>query len=180
MQRIIHTVDDIKPLFELVRSAANRTARELAKVTKSKPDGIDLLRRMKFTEMAWHPLDDKKRLNIVEQINQTWTILVSLKALPLLFEWHGKEARGFRLNLGTAAGTDILSLEPDVVAAETFAAVRTSSNSKLTKDLQRLEENCPKAKARYVFFGSRNSSAGLFKVVSGIKVWAVDVDFAGT
>jgi hypothetical protein len=175
MQRIVRTVDDIKPLFELVRSAANLTAQELATLTKSEPDGIDLLRQMKFTEMAWHPLDDNKRLNIVEQINQTWTILVSLKALPLLFEWHGKESGGFRLNLGTAAGTDILSLEPDVVAAETFAAVRTSSNDKLRKDLQRLEETCPQAKARYVFFGSLNSSAGLVKVVSGIKVWAIDV-----
>jgi len=45
-----------------------------------------------------------------------------VKALPFLFNRH-PEACGFRLNLGTSAGTDIESLEQNIVAAETFAAV---------------------------------------------------------
>ena len=63
---------------------------------------------MKFTEMAWHPIDDRP-LNLIEQLNQTWTYLVTLKALPFLFERH-PAAGGFRLNLGTASGTDIESV----------------------------------------------------------------------
>jgi len=42
---------------------------------------------MKFAEMAWHPIDDRP-LNLIEQLNQTWTYLVTLKALPFLFERH--------------------------------------------------------------------------------------------
>src|ERR1035437_2926245 len=57
--------------------------------------------------MGWHPIDDRP-LNLIEQTNQTWTYLVTLKALPFLFERH-PDAGGFCLNLGTQAGTDITS-----------------------------------------------------------------------
>jgi hypothetical protein len=83
----IHSPAEINPLLERVRFAAARTAQALARLTDSEPDGLEVLRRMKFTEMAWHPLDDRQ-LNLVEQVNQTWTYLVSLNALPFLFERH--------------------------------------------------------------------------------------------
>ncbi len=78
-------------------------------VTTGELDGVEILHRMKFTEMAWHPIVPERRLNLIEQINQTWTILVSLRALPFLFSRH-RDVGGFRLNLGTSAGTDIESL----------------------------------------------------------------------
>jgi hypothetical protein len=152
-------------------------AKELAELPTAGLDGIEILRRMKFTEMAWHPIAPERRLNLVEQINQTWTILVTLKALPFLFDRHS-DAGGFRLNLGTAAGTDIESVEPNLVAAETFAAVRPSSNQKLTKDMEKLVRTCPMAKARYVFFGSpgfRHERQVKLETTEGIEVWAIEI-----
>jgi len=107
----------------------------------------------------------------VEQVNQTWTYLVSL------FERH-PDAGGFRLNFGTEAGSDILSLVPNVVAAEVFAAVRPSNNRKLTKDLQKLVRECPEARARYVFFhapGFQHERQQKLESLDGIEVWGINV-----
>ena len=136
MQTTIHTIAEIDPLLERVRNAAGRTAQAVARLVGSEPDGVEVLRKLKFTEMGWHPIDDR-RLNLIEQLNQTWTYLVTLKALPFLFERH-PAAGGFRLNLGAVGGTDIESLFPSLVVAEVFAAVHPSSNRKLAKDLQKL------------------------------------------
>jgi hypothetical protein len=182
MPIIVHTVADIDPLLKTVRAAAQRTAKALACLTSDEPDGLEVLRRLKFTKMAWHPIDDRS-LNLVEQINQTWTYLVTLKALPFLFERH-VEAGGFRLNLGTDAGTDIVSLVPNVVAAETFSAVHPLNNGKLIKDVQKLMRECPEAQARYVFFGApgfRHERQDKLESLAGmgehahIEVWGIEV-----
>jgi hypothetical protein len=141
MPIIVNTPAEIDPLVERVRAATTRTAQALARLTAEERDGLRVLRRLKFTEMAWHPIDDRP-LNLVEQINQTWPYLVTLKALPILFERH-PEAGGFRLNLGTEGGTDIESLSPNVVAAETFAAVHPSNNGKLMKEVWKLVRERP-------------------------------------
>jgi hypothetical protein len=173
---IIHSLAEVEPLVERVRSAASRTVQTLARLSAAEPDGLQVLRQIKFTELAWHPLDGRP-LNLVEQINQTWTYLVSLKALPVLFERH-PEAGGFRLHLGTASGTDIVSLNPGMVAAETFAAVRPANNAKLEKDLRKLQRDCPDVPARYVFFASpgfRQERQTRLETVDGIEVWSLDV-----
>ncbi len=66
-------------------------------------------------------------LNVIEQLNQTFTILVSLRAVERLIEMH-PEANGFRLALATSSGRDIESVEPDLVAGEEpiQAAIRNS------------------------------------------------------
>jgi hypothetical protein len=87
MPTIVRTIAEIDPLLERVRAAASPTAQVLARLTAAEPDGLEVLRRLKFTEMARHPIDDRS-LNLVEQINQTWTYLVTLKAMPFLFERH--------------------------------------------------------------------------------------------
>ena len=176
MGTTILTVAEIDPLLERVRAAAARTTRAIGELIASESDGIAVLHKMKFTEMAWHPVDDRP-LNLIEQLNQTWTYLVTLKALPFLFERHA-DAGGFRLNLGTLGGTDIESVVPYVVAAEVFAAVRPSNNRKLAKDLKKLALECPDAKARYVFFGAprfRHERQHKLETVDGIEVWAIDV-----
>jgi hypothetical protein len=176
MNLTIHSLAEIDPLIARVRAAADRTTQAVRRLVDAEPDGVEILRRMKFTEIAWQPLGDKP-LNLVEQINQTWTCLVSLKALPFLFERH-PDAGGFRVNLGTASGTDIESLVPSVVAAETFAAVHPSNNRKLSKDLQKLVRECPNARARYVFFAApnyRHERHHKLETVDGIEVWGIDV-----
>ncbi len=176
MQTTILTVAEIDPLLERVRTAAGRTTQAIGRLISSEPDGVEVLRQMKFTEMAWHPIDDRP-LNLIEQLNQTWTYLVTLKALTFLFERH-PAAGGFRLNLGTARGTDIESVAPRVVAAEVFAAVHPSNTRKLVKDLKRLGLEWPDAKARYVFFGApgfRQERQHKLETVDGIEVWGIDV-----
>lgn len=176
MPIIVHTATDIDPLLDRLRAAATRTVQALAHLTASEPDGIEVLRRIKFTEMAWHPIDDRP-LNLVEQVNQTWTYLVTLKALLFLFERH-PEAGGFRLNLGTEGGTDIVSVVPNLVAAEVFAAVHPANNRKLVKDRQKLVRECPDAQTRYVFFaapGFRHERQIKLEAGDGIEVWGIDV-----
>jgi hypothetical protein len=178
-QIIVRELSEIEPLRTRVGAAAERTVRALAEFPTAGLNGIEILRRIKFTEMAWHPIAAERPLNLIEQVNQTWTILVTLNALPFLFDRH-KDAGGFRLNLGTAAGTDIESVEPDIVAAETFAAVHPLNNRKLTKDMEKLARTCALAKARYVFFGAPGFKherqikleAGR---AEGIEVWAIEV-----
>jgi hypothetical protein len=176
MTLTIHSLAEVEPLLRQVRAAADRTAHEIRGLIDAEPNGIEVLRRMKFTEMAWQPLGEK-RLNLVEQINQTWTYLVSLRAMPFLFARH-PDVGGFRLNLGTAAGTDIESVASDAVAAETFAAVNPSNNRKLAKDLLKLARKCPNARARYVFFASPgylHERQHKLESIEGIEIWGIDV-----
>jgi hypothetical protein len=115
-------------------------------------DGLAVLRALKFESFGRHPLESHD-LNLIEQINQTWTYLVSLRALTSLFERH-PEAGGFKLSLDTRSGTEIMSLVPCAFAAETFAATTPRSYRKLTKDVRKLLRDCPEARARYVFFAA--------------------------
>jgi hypothetical protein len=176
MQTTIRDLTEIDPLLERVRAAATRTTRAIGELIASESDGIAILHKMKFTEMAWHPVGDRP-LNLIEQLNQTWTYLVTLKALPFLFERH-PAAGGFSLNLGTASGTDIESVVPGVVAAEVFAAVHPKNNRKVEKDLKKLALECPDAQFRYVFFGApgfRHERQHKLETVDGIEVWGIDV-----
>jgi hypothetical protein len=94
-----------------------------------------------------------------------------------LFERH-PDAGGFVLNLGTESGTDIVSVAPGVVAAETFAAVHPMNNRKLPKDLRKLADTCPHVKARYVFFAAPNykhERQRELERIPGIEVWGIDV-----
>jgi len=180
MIRTVQFLEEIEPIRAQIRCAADKTAHELRKAMDEQPDGIELLRRMKFTKMGFQPLVDEK-LNLVEQINQTWTCLVSLNALPFLFARH-PDAGGFQLNLGAGAGTDILSIAPGIVAAETFAAVHPSNNAKLSNDMRKLARQCPDARARYVFFASpeygherQHRLRSLELGLEGIEVWSIEV-----
>ena len=80
-----------------------------------------LFAKMKFGGIGFDPLDPKRALNIIEQINQSFTYLASFYALEVLFTEYS-ELAPFRLNLGTAPGSDIES-ECGELAAEVFASV---------------------------------------------------------
>jgi hypothetical protein len=108
------------------------------------------LAKVKFEPIGTHPLE-RRPLNIIEQVNQTFTYWVALKATELLLDWH-PDANGFRLAPGAHAprGTlDIESLEPGLVGAETFAGP-PANNRKLAGDLAKLEVR--EEAHRYVFF----------------------------
>lgn len=176
MRITVQSVAEIEPIVDRVRAAAARTVQAITRLTAAEPDVLEVLRQMKFSTIAWHPLDDQP-LNLIEQVNQTWTYLVTLRALPFLFSRH-PEACGFQLNLGTASGSDIVSVMPNAVAAEVFAAVHPMNNGKTMKDLRNLAQDCPGAAARYVFFaapGYKHDRHPKLERVPGIEVWGIDV-----
>lgn len=168
----VRTTEEIEILEARIRDAAERAAAVLRELPG---DGIALLRRLKFEPIGLHPLEPRA-LNIVEQINQTWTCMVGLAAACLLLKRH-PEAEGFRLNLGTMPGFDLDSLAADEVQAETFAAVHPRNNRKLDKDLQRLQRHGT-ARHRYVVFAAPGFTAGRHARLEaglGVEVWAVEV-----
>ncbi len=132
----IRTLEELRALEIRVLESARNTAQQLVKRVEG---GIQLLRALKFERAGFHPLDGTP-LNLIEQLNQTFTYLVSFEGARMLFDWHRDDCSGFRLNLGTASGSDIESIEPGVVAAEVFAAVAPDNNDKLTKDIRKVQE----------------------------------------
>ena len=88
-------------------------------------------------------------------------------------------AGGFKLAPGANASQplDIMSVEKDLVGAETFAAVDHRNNKKLVRDIDKLSSN--NAKYRYVFFSSPEYPTGerrfeLEKRGKDVQVWSVD------
>jgi hypothetical protein len=139
-------------------------------------DPLDLLRRMKFETAGFHPIRGHP-LNLVEQINQTWTYVVALIAARHLLEMHPK-AGGYVLAPGAHAAIelDIMSEAPGQVGAETFAAVDPKNNNKLDMDLRKLAARTEHH--RHVFFMSPRFPG--FKrhpqwEHNDIQVWSVDI-----
>jgi hypothetical protein len=169
-RRIIHTIKDAETMHaQLVDSAA----RSAAWLRNFDGEPMALLRALRFEMVGHDPLTGGK-LNMVEQLNQTFTILVTLRAIERLLELH-PDAGGFRLALGTSSGRDIESVESGLVAAEVFSATRPESNQKLKKDIARLEED--PARHRYVFFAAPSYAPGRqvhLETVPGIQVHAVE------
>jgi len=142
---VIRTIEEAEAMHAQLLESAARTAKWL---TAFSGEPIVLLRSLRFETVGHDPLTGEP-LNVIEQLNQTFTILVTLHAIEQLIRLH-PEAGGFRLALGTSSGRDIESVEPALVAAEVFSATRPTSNQKLKKDIARLKTD--PARHRYVFF----------------------------
>jgi hypothetical protein len=115
-------------------------------------------------------------LNVVEQINQTWTYSVAAIAARQLLQMH-PDAGGFHVAPGAHAAIDldIMSNVPGMVGAETFAAVHPRNNDKLTLDLKKMSNRSEMY--RYVFFMSPRYPANARQVTlekHGVQVWSLD------
>ena len=171
---VIRTPDDADRLMETVRGSAQRVHDWVAAQTG---DPLQMLRHMKFDAIGFHPLEGHA-LNLVEQINQTWTFAVAIAAARQLLELH-PEAGGFHLAPGAHASRalDIMSVAEGLVGAETFAAVNPRNNDKLRGDLAKLAGRTETH--RYVFFMSPlfpgNERRPEFEK-GGVQVWSVEVD----
>jgi hypothetical protein len=168
----VHTVADADAMRVRIAANAVLTADWFA---AHKRNPMELLRAMRFDLIGHDPLTGAP-LNVVEQINQTFTILVTLRAVEeLLIKLHPEIRSGYRLALGTSSGRDIESVEKDLVAAEVFSATRPTSNQKLKKDIARLLPD--PARHRYVFFACPNFAVGRHPNLEsdpGIQVYAVE------
>lgn len=146
-----HTIDtagDVERLLALLATSASTTRDHLRELLEAEPDGLAILSRLKFSKAGCDPLDPGRPLNVIEQLNQTFTYKASFQAAAWLLEHHPEHAP-FCLRLGTSSGTDIESHD-GVVLAEVFAAVTPKNNRKLKADLKRLRDRT--ARHRYVFY----------------------------
>jgi hypothetical protein len=170
---VVRDLADVERHLDLIRMSA---ARAQAWVTSHRGDPLDLLRQMKFHPVGFHPIEDRP-LNLVEQLNQTWTYAVALEAARKLLELH-PEAGGFNVAPGAhmSIPLDIMSIEPGLVGAETFAVTKPGSNNKLNKDLLKLAAR-PELN-RYIFFtapGFEETARIPRYERAGIQVWSVVV-----
>ena len=167
------TVNNIKELKQFEKKLYESMDKTLFQI--SSEIGLNssqtLFSKMKFGGIGFDPLDSKRELNIVEQINQSFTYLASFYALEVLFTEYS-ELAPFRLNLGTAPGSDIES-ECGELAAEVFAAVAPTSNQKLKKDINKVLET--DAKLKLVFFMCPNFELGRQPKLErdNVIVWAL-------
>lgn len=169
---IVKEVREIERYLATIEASTKRAIEALAALTNSG----DALRQMKFGKTGRHPIEDRA-LNVVEQVNQTFSYLVALNAAKWLLRTH-PEAGGFSLAPGAHAAQrlDIMSVEPNLVGAEAFAATSPGSNRKLDKDLKRLGGDA--SRHRYAFFYSPGYGPGRhpkLEKVEGVEVRCVDI-----
>lgn len=168
----VRTIDDAERLLETIRASAGRVHDWIA---AQSGDPLDMLKSMKFETVGFHPIEDRP-LNVVEQINQTWTYFVAASAAKQLLALH-PDAGGFYLAPGAHASLelDIMSAEPEVVGAETFAAVDPRNNRKLHMDLSKMAAR--HETHRYVFFMSplyREAGRRPNLERDGVQVWSLE------
>ena len=135
-RRTIQSLDDLAALENQVLASARQTLRTVRDRLMGDSE-ISALARLKFELAGCDPLDGQRSLNFVEQLNQTFTYLATIQGARWLLEHHAEHAP-YLLNLGTASGFDICSVDGDVVA-ETFAVTHPDSNQKLAKDIAKVQ-----------------------------------------
>lgn len=121
---------------------------------------------MKFAEVGHDPLDSSRSLNLVEQLNQTFTYLASIAGARWLMPHH-PECLPLTPNLGTTRGSDIVS-KCGRFAAETFAATRPNSNDKLREDVQKVRHSG--AAQKFVFYLSPKPTAPKVEDVTVVRL----------
>jgi hypothetical protein len=169
----VQTVADVDRYMDQLRASARRAQEWVA--TQS-GDPLELLRRMKFDPIGYHPIEDRS-LNFIEQINQTWTFAVALAAARQLLALH-PDVGGFRLAPGAHASIplDVMSEAEGKVGAETFAVVSPRNNGKLATDLAKM--TLRRELHRYVFFMSpqfpKAQRLPQFER-DGVQVWSVTI-----
>ena len=153
-QRQIHSATDAEALVTVVTASANRS---LAQLSQLGTNGLQALWSMKVRSVGCDPLNSESPLNLIEQVNQSFTYIATAKAARLLISAH-PELLPLSVNLGTSAGSDIESLKAPGLAAEVFAAVNTSNNRKLANDMAKV--NKCEAAFKFVFFMCPGYSEG--------------------
>ncbi|MCB1636582.1 MAG: hypothetical protein KDI51_18485 [Xanthomonadales bacterium] len=169
--KIIATAADADAILERVAASANRALEKLREV-HSGSDAMMALWQMKVGPTGCDPLDPDTSLNLIEQLNQTFTYMASALAVRTLLALHPEEAP-FTLNLGTTAGLDIESMS-GAIAAEVFAAVNPRNNRKLAKDIAKVAASS--AREKYVFFMCPGFAEGPQPTLgngSGVSIWSV-------
>lgn len=170
---IVRSAEEADERIATLEESASRVAKW---VSTFHGHPLDLIRQMKFDLVGLHPITHSP-LNVIEQVNQTWTYVAALLAARKLFDLH-PDAGAFHLAPGAHASQplDIMSEVEGLVGGETFAAVKPQNNRKLANDLDKLMLR--HEKYRYVFFMSP-AFPGTKRLErferGGVEVWSVDL-----
>jgi hypothetical protein len=165
----VANAEELAELTSTVLSSISQTTDQISDIEES----LELFSMMKFGGVGCDPLNLSRDLNVIEQINQAFTYLASFRATGILLAKHPEETP-FRLNLGTAPGSDIESVS-GVIAAEVFASVTPSNNQKLKKDIDKVAAT--DADHKYSFFMCPNFEPGRRSDFdrNGVQVWALEL-----
>jgi hypothetical protein len=153
----LRSAADVASLREKIRKAAAALAQRLKKITGHGP--FALLKDFKLDPLGFDPYDPSLKMNLVEQINQSATLLVACAAVERLLQKHPSNA-GYVVSRPTNKGYDLWAVDASVVA-EVFATTCPGSNQKIRKDLEAVLKNkepfqLDPPQHRYVFFVSRS------------------------
>lgn len=168
--------EDIDKYIDDLRASAEEAQLKLAEISEHETP-LEFLYKIKFEKIGCDPFDPQRPLNLIEQVNQTFTCLASFKAAKMLFSWHSG-LTSLRMNLGTKSGTDIESDYNGGISAEVFAAVSPASNNKLKKDIEKVSKS--QARHKYVFFMCPSCEEGPHlkcKAPKGIIVWSLGNEY---
>src|SRR5213080_1850163 len=97
----IHSLRDLEQLEAQVNRSVQRTLDALPTIIAACTP-IEAFTRLKFEQLGFHPIEDRS-LNIIEQLNQTFSYFASLRAARWIIENH-ESVLPLRLNLGAAGG----------------------------------------------------------------------------
>lgn len=167
---VVNNIKELEQLEQKLYESMDKTLSQISSEIDANTSQA-LFAKMKFGGIGFDPLNSNRELNIIEQINQSFTYLASFYALEVLFTEYS-ELAPFRLNLGTAPGSDIES-ECGELAAEVFASVTPTNNQKLRKDIDKVLET--EARLKFVFFICPNFELGRQPQLerSDVVVWAL-------
>jgi hypothetical protein len=163
---------EIAPVYDELVTASAKTFEQV----RCFQDGHEAwMQAAKFNAIGFDPYSSTRQLNLVEQINQHWSLVAALEAVRNLFKIH-PTAEGFSIAAGASAVQpfDLMHLGDIEIVAEVFAATSPNSNQKLSKDLNKLSKSA--FAHRYVMFVSPKFPStfrqyGLEKF--GIEVWSL-------
>ena len=170
-KRELHSVEEANQIIDLVTQSAAKAMEQLAMLPTEQ--ALRSLWSMKIEQVGCDPLDAEATLNLIEQLNQSFTYVASAKAVKVLLSLH-PELAPFTLNLGTMAGSDIESTKGGGLAAEVFAAVNTKNNRKLAKDIEKVGK--VEARFKYAFFmcpGYETGRQHQLETRQDVEVWSV-------
>lgn len=171
--RQVRVPGDCHLIIREARKSAQQAIFQLeAAFRQGSGDALETLWHMKTRMLGADPLDSERPLNIIEQLNQSFTCVASAMAGLELLRLH-PDLSPFTLNLGTAKGFDIWSDSGPGLRAEVFAAVSPANNQKLRADIDRLKPE--PAVHKYVFFMCPGIPAGhdVRRSRDGVIAWSL-------
>lgn len=142
MDTLLVTHADLDRHERRIRKVASSTLNDLRCLVNAATNGLDALALLKFSKVGKDPIKGTE-LNFIEQLNQTFTAVASMKAARHIFLTL-KDAHGITMNLGTNAGHDLEVWDKNkklIGISEIFASVKPGNNSKLRDDLRRVRES---------------------------------------